>query len=688
MSSRAGGLYGGIQFSSTKAFSSAVPRDEPQPTAPPSTTPIPETSSAVTSNAHPPAAPASTSTASDPGAAAKTTAGWSASLAFAPIRRNPAQKTKPTAVRLPVGAAVTTAPTSTSSASASISSTAVVFAPPSLVQPPVQPTEVPGQTQGQGWGKKVKPPSMVLDEDVNGFKSQRGGRKGGKKGKKNKNAPIVPVWDPSESYDPMRPNDYNEYKIWKRKDTEERRERVLAEKKRADERKRFRRSSSYSDSYGSGSEDERPRKTGRFEERDVSRDEEEYDRPRGLGAAPTNPPQASVPLDLTGDEAYQRRLALSAGPRLATFAAPVSIADSFATSSTIAPVGGGFVTSSSFVPTTMPPSAGQSSFDSAIPGLTSTATVPEDDDDAIPGLTASTRPPPSLDSAPSAPRETGEEAYLRRLALSQPRVQAPPPAARVYEEPDAPKLAYNPFAPPTSVPPPPPGGPGLSEEKVRSSREAAAAIAAKLKALAPPPGFAEPSAAPSEPEAPAKKPDPHGFAARLMAKWGHKEGQGLGADGGGIVHALTVEQVAQGKTSGGGSGKGKGKEPHSKMGKIVNLNEDAKMREDRERFGEPSRVVVLTNMVGLDDVEDGDLREEIGDECAKNGTVERVIVHPVDPRPANPDDAVRIFVLFAGPVGAWKTVRELDGRFFGGRSVRARYFPEPYFNRHAFDVSL
>ncbi|KAJ7632541.1 hypothetical protein FB45DRAFT_831732 [Roridomyces roridus] len=587
MSNRAGGLYGGLTFSSGTTVPT-VPVTQSSPEAKSQPPPV----AAV----EPPVA--SQNAAGDgPTASSKATTGWSSALAFAPVRRTQAQKPKPAVQRLPVGAALTT-----TNASAVVSSTAVVFAPPALVEPPKDPAPE------QGWGKKVKPPSMVLDEDVNGYKASHNKKKGGKgKGRKNKNAAqLINVWDPTEPYDPLRPNDYNEYKVWKTKDRIDRRER---ERERED-RKRGRRSGSYSDSEGTDEdEEERPKKAGRYEEVDHwSRAEEEK---RALGAP------AALPRDMSGDEAYQRRLAMSTGMR--------------------------------------PPS----------PHIPSTA-----DDNVIPALPMPAPPPPT---------ETGEEAYLRRIAMSSVARPAPPPPAR---SPSPTTLAYNPFAPP-SVPPPPSGPPPSVAAALDARVKAAAAIAARLGALA--------GSAPDVPEPESKKPDPHGFAARLMAKWGHKEGQGLGVDGSGIVNALTVEQVSQGK---GGKNKpqvvtatGMGAGGGAKMGRIINNNEDAKAREDRERFGEPSRVVVLTNMVGVHDIDD-ELSTEIGDECSKNGVVERVVVHLVDPAPSNPGDAVRIFVLFGGPVGAWKTVRELDGRFFGGRTTRARYFPEVMFNRHTLDVPL
>ncbi|KAF8636734.1 hypothetical protein AX17_003537 [Amanita inopinata Kibby_2008] len=625
MSSKAGGLYGGIHFTSSGATISSnfIPQNTQQSDSTQLQPVVTQTSTESS-----PAAPS--------GGAGKATAGWSAALAFAPVRRSNPQKSKPSAPRLPVGASVLTASAAKSTASANISSaaissTAIVFAPPSLIQPEKQATDtattslpVPTAPATQGWGKKVKPPSMVLDEDVNGFKATHNRRKGGVKGKgkKNKAAPIIPIWDPMELYDPLRPNDYNEYKIWKQKDRIERRERA-AERLRMEERKRSRRGGSYSDSEYSNSEDERPRKSGRYDDGEVydrwSRDEDRKD----MDTSPSIPPPTAVDRSLTGEEAYQRRLALSSGLK--------------------------------------PP---QTASSLAGPSI-------EEDSDSIPGLLINTAHIPA--------NLTGEEAYLRRVAMST--MGAEPPSATYTKSPSPPPSTFNPFAPPT-VPLPPAAHATSSVPSAYEDRiKAAAAIAAKLGALAKPDAVSSSTSSISE-----DKPDPQSFAARLMAKWGHKEGQGLGADGSGIVNALTVEQVSQGK-----GGKGKGSTPAPSglkmMGKIVSNNEDAKAKEDRERFGEPSRVVVLTNMVGPEDVDDEGLREEIGDECSKNGTVERVVIHLVESQ-QDPEDAVRIFVLFAGPVGAWKTVRELDGRYFGGRTVRARYFSETHFNQYNLDTPL
>ena len=69
-----------------------------------------------------------------------------------------------------------------------------MFAPPELVttandQADAKDESGTGWRKKEGWGKKVKPPSMVLDEDVNGFKTHQkrkgaGGAGGKKKGKK------------------------------------------------------------------------------------------------------------------------------------------------------------------------------------------------------------------------------------------------------------------------------------------------------------------------------------------------------------------------------------------------------------------------------------------------------------------------------------------------------------------------
>ncbi|KAL0579943.1 hypothetical protein V5O48_002027 [Marasmius crinis-equi] len=653
MSSGAGGLYGGIQFSAGGAAAVTTPlsRSEQPKDTPKASTSQPE------SQSHQEAAPTSaeapaTAAAAGLGTAAtatatKSTAGWSAALAFAPIRRNQ----KKAAPRLPVGISLstnTTVASSTTVASAStLSSTAVVFAPPTLVESATSDTTAlvteelqQPQRSTQGWGKKVKPPSMVLDEDVNGFKATQKRRVGKGKGKKNKNAPVMAAWDPMEPYDLLRPNDYNEYKIWRQKERNERRER-RAEELRSSKRSRY---SDYSDSEGTPSEDDRPpRKSGRFADHDSfdrwtrADDAKETSRGRSRSYSPP-PPAAQSERGLTGDEAYQRRLQMSKG-------------------------GGD---AARFSGTSAPPPPSHS------PPITSS--IDTEEPDSIPGL--SSLAPHPQPAAISQQDTSGEEAYQRRLAMSKQTARPPSPPA----------LAYNPFAPPSVPPPPPPGG---FQAAMDERAKAAAAIAAKLAAMKNSGGASASSTVdPPASLAADSGPSSQSFAERMMAKWGHKEGQGLGVDGSGIVNALTVEQMKAGGKGKGPAGGNKGPGVGSQMGKIINNNEDARAKEDRARFGDPSRVVILTNMVGPEDVDDDELRGEIGDECAKNGVVERVLVHSVSPTPANDAEAVRIFVLFGGPVGAWKTVRELDGRFFGGRTVRARYFPERFFFQHNLDVSL
>ena len=89
--------------------------------------------------------------------------------------------------------------------------------------------------------------------------------------------------------------------------------------------------------------------------------------------------------------------------------------------------------------------------------------------------------------------ETGEEAYLRRLAMSTISRNAPPSQPERPRSVSPPALAYNPFAPP-SVPPPPPGPPtAIALNVVEDKVKAAAAIAAKLSALATTAGGAPPT---------------------------------------------------------------------------------------------------------------------------------------------------------------------------------------------------
>ncbi|EFX90167.1 hypothetical protein DAPPUDRAFT_300177 [Daphnia pulex] len=89
-----------------------------------------------------------------------------------------------------------------------------------------------------------------------------------------------------------------------------------------------------------------------------------------------------------------------------------------------------------------------------------------------------------------------------------------------------------------------------------------------------------------------------------------------------------------------------------------------------------SRVIILRNMVGPEDV-DETLQEEITDECSKFGNVERVIIYKE--KQSDDDDAeiiVKIFVEFTVGTGAETARDSLNGRFFAGRMVRCDIYDQ------------
>ncbi|CAH0557080.1 unnamed protein product [Brassicogethes aeneus] len=199
-------------------------------------------------------------------------------------------------------------------------------------------------------------------------------------------------------------------------------------------------------------------------------------------------------------------------------------------------------------------------------------------------------------------------------------------------------------------------------------------------AIAPPPSLQEPLEPvplfPNKPQ-PSTSYGASSIAAKIMAKYGFKEGQGLGKQEQGMASALQVE-----KTS-----KRGGRIIHEKEMPSFppSTDEHPPVQHNlTELMKNPSKVVLLKNMVGPGEVDD-DLEPEVKDECnTKYGPVANVIINEIQHE--NPDECVRIFVEFLRIESAIKAVVDLNGRFFGGRMVNAGFYDtEKYDNLELMD---
>ncbi|CBY40324.1 unnamed protein product [Oikopleura dioica] len=172
--------------------------------------------------------------------------------------------------------------------------------------------------------------------------------------------------------------------------------------------------------------------------------------------------------------------------------------------------------------------------------------------------------------------------------------------------------------------------------------------------------------------------DAKSIAERIMEKYGHKEGAGLGKSGQGIAAPLEVEKTSRrggkivgGQTASYGNFTSGGVQHHAQTPPPARANVGVTPPRPLPNLAKPTKVICLENMVDPEEI-DGELSGEISGECAKYGTVANVKIAEVPNMPK--EASVRIFIEFSRMEEAMKAVIGLHNRIFGGRRLIGGFY--------------
>mmetsp|Transcript_66903 Transcript_66903/g.143051 ORF Transcript_66903/g.143051 Transcript_66903/m.143051 type:complete len:319 (+) Transcript_66903:2-958(+) len=168
----------------------------------------------------------------------------------------------------------------------------------------------------------------------------------------------------------------------------------------------------------------------------------------------------------------------------------------------------------------------------------------------------------------------------------------------------------------------------------------------------------------------AKPPEPKedDFATKMLKKMGWKEGSGLGKEGQGMAAPLIMKKTDT-RTGTIVEGAEKRAAPTPAAGQPEAKQAKAGTTLNRP----PTKVLLLNNLVGAGEV-DEDLEGETAEEAGKYGKLKRCAIKEMKGLPD--DQAVRIFLEYERVEDATKALVDMNGRYFGGRVVKAVFYDE------------